>query len=79
MDSWSSKDVSDWLQKECKINELQAETFVKEDIDGLVLPEVTVDMLKSDPFNLKIGDAMRIIKSIRSFQNVSGKASSVSA
>jgi hypothetical protein len=79
MEGWSSKDVSDWLQTECKIDVQQAKIFVEENIDGQVLPDVTLDMLKSDPFNLKIGDAMRIIKRIRLFQNVSGKALSVFA
>jgi hypothetical protein len=74
MDKWSSDKVFQWLQTEkIKLEEQDAKIFQDQDIDGSALLDFTEDRLAKDPFLLKMGPRMRIMRSINEFKSASGK------
>jgi hypothetical protein len=70
MDNSSLTEVSDWLQRECKIDPEQAKIFVQEKVDGEALALLTEKMLMSTPFHLKTGDALKTIAKIKKLQGL---------
>jgi hypothetical protein len=77
MEGWTPQHVSHWLQTEFKIDDQQAAAIVQENIDGQALQLVTTQLLRADPFRIRIGDALKIVARIQSLQNVSGKKNPV--
>ena len=73
MEHWTSQEVSNWLQTEFKIDEQQAAAISRENIDWQALLLLTAQQLNSVPFNIRFGDALKIVHHVQKLQNASGK------
>ena len=68
MEKWTDEQVFQWLQRECSISQKLAHTFKVQKIDGEALIELSQDELTGSPFGLTVGEAKKVIRSVRTSQ-----------